>query len=234
MPIVQMPSPGLKPKPLLDDVLTHLPSTDIQLFARGQEIYGPGNDLSCLGLVIQGRVKLLRLTESGVPVAVNVYHAGELFGESALLSLARRMRDGEQALAVDASKVMMWAAPEIAGLIEADPKLAVTLMHVVAYRCQEFKDRLESLSVEDTAHRLGRALLDFADRQGGSGNGAVTIAPLTHELLSQYVGTSREIISHHMSTLRANGFIVYSRQGILVQRDMLRTWLSRKNLQLQR
>jgi len=48
---------------------------------------------------------------------------------------------------------------------------------------------------------------------------------LTHELLSQYVGTSREIITHYMNQFRRDGYLRYSRKGILLHRDAMRDWL---------
>lgn len=221
MPVVPITEPG--PKPLLEQVLALLPCPDIQTFARGEQIYGPGNDARSICLLTEGRVKLLRLTELGVAVVVDIYHAGDLFGESALLGAPR---EDEQALAVEPARIMAWSAAEIANIIAGEPRLAVVLMQVIVKRSLDFKSRLESLCGEDTSHRLGRALVDFADRsRDAAGNTAVTIAPLTHELLAQYVGTSREIISHHMSKLQRNGYIGYSRKGILVYRDSLRDWL---------
>jgi CRP-like cAMP-binding protein len=217
-----MPPNAPEPRPLLEEVLAYLPCSDIHSFSRGEQVYGPGNDPGCICLLIDGRVKLLRLTESGVTVAVDIYQAGDLFGESALLSAPR---DEEQALAVEPAKVMAWAAAEIANLITGEPRLGVALMQVVVKRSLDFKSRLESLSAEDTSHRLGRALVDFADRSRAAAGTDVTIGPLTHELLAQYLGTSREIISHHMGTLRRNGYIGYSRKGILVHRDSLKGWL---------
>ncbi len=50
--------------------------------------------------------------------------------------------------------------------------------------------------------------------------------PLTHELLSQYVGTSREIVTHCMNQFRREHCVHYSRKdGILVYRDALKEWL---------
>jgi hypothetical protein len=54
----------------------------------------------------------------------------------------------------------------------------------------------------------------------------VQIMPFTHELLSQYVGTSREIITLYMNQFRRDGYLDYSRQGILLHGDALRAWPS--------
>jgi len=57
------------------------------------------------------------------------------------------------------------------------------------------------------------------------GNGSIQMAALTHELLSQYVGTSREIITLHMNDFRKRGLLHYSRKGITLHRDAFQTWL---------
>jgi CRP-like cAMP-binding protein len=49
--------------------------------------------------------------------------------------------------------------------------------------------------------------------------------PLTHVLLSRYVGTSREIINHYMNRFRKQGYVSYSRRGIVLYGDTLRTVL---------
>lgn len=212
-------------KSLPDDALAYLPRSDTQEFAKGGQIYGPGESTGNLYLVIEGRVKVCRTNQWGVTVVVDIYQPDDFFGESALLNTPR---EGEEATSLEATKVMTWSAADIETLIEAEPRLAVALMQVVVKRCSDFKNRLESFSLESTSHRLGRALLNFAERLGSaSEDGAITIAPLTHELLAQYVGTSREIVSHQMSEFRSRGYIRYSRKGITIQ-DGLRTWLFAK------
>jgi CRP-like cAMP-binding protein len=51
------------------------------------------------------------------------------------------------------------------------------------------------------------------------------MGPLTHELLSQYIGTSREIVTLRMKQFRRRGYLQYSRKGIILYRDLLREWL---------
>ena len=53
----------------------------------------------------------------------------------------------------------------------------------------------------------------------------VQMIPFTHELLSQYVGTSREIVTHYMNQFRRQGYLRYSRKGIILYRDAFREWL---------
>jgi len=50
-------------------------------------------------------------------------------------------------------------------------------------------------------------------------------APLTHELLSEDIGTTREIVRHYMNQFRKHGYLQYSRKGIVLHRDAFHNWL---------
>jgi len=52
--------------------------------------------------------------------------------------------------------------------------------------------------------------------------GPVWMMPLTHQMLSRYIGTSREIVSHHMNRFRRHGYVDYSRRGISLHLDTLK------------
>jgi hypothetical protein len=57
-------------------------------------------------------------------------------------------------------------------------------------------------------------------------DGTVSMPPFTHELLAQYVGTSREIVTHYMSQFRREGLLRYSRAAIAIHRAALIVWLN--------
>jgi CRP-like cAMP-binding protein len=93
-------------------------------------------------------------------------------------------------------------------------------------RAIDFGHRIESFSVDNIARRLARALIRFSERLGTpEADGSIRMAPFTHELLAQYVGTSREIVTHYMNQFRRQGCLKYSRKGISLQRDAFKDWL---------
>ena len=106
------------------------------------------------------------------------------------------------------------------------PELMIALLQMVVHRSMDFGTRIENFSRDNIARRLAKALVRFSGRLGRTKeDGSVVMVPLTHDLLSGYVGTSREIVTHYMNQFRRDGFLEYSRQAILLRQDRLREWL---------
>jgi hypothetical protein len=79
--------------------------------------------------------------------------------------------------------------------------------------------------------RLARSLVRLAERLGTpQEDGSVRMIPLTHELLSQYVGTSREVVTQYMNQFRREGYLRYSRNGIVLYRAPLRAYVADQGL----
>jgi CRP/FNR family transcriptional regulator len=214
---------ALAPQRALEDPLAHLPCSSILEYRKGQSVYNQDQPSTAIYLVIEGKVKVSRLADDGRQVVVDIYQPDEFFGESAFVGNAPR---AEQATALDNSKLMAWGTSEIEDVIMKRPRLAVALVQIFVQRTMEFADRIESFSADNIAQRLIRALLRFSDRLGNRReDGAVSMGPFTHELLSQYVGTSREIVTHYMNQFRHMGHLEYSRKGIVLYREVMRDWL---------
>jgi len=192
-------------------------------FRKGQTIYNQDQPSTSIYLVIDGKVKVSRLADDGHQVVVDIYQPDEFFGESGFLNLAHR---SEQATALETTKLMAWSAAEIEEIVMKRPRLAVALLQILVQRMIDFTKRIESFSVDNISQRLARSLIRFSERLGSpEEDGSVRMVPFTHELLSQYVGTSREIVTHYMNQFRRQGYLKYSRKGIFLYRDAMREWL---------
>ena len=210
------------PKPL-EDPLAHLPCSTIVEYRKGQIIYSQDQPSTTLYLVIDGKVKVSRVADDGHQVVVDIYQSDEFFGESAFLNLPHRC---EQATALDNTKLMTWTTAEIEDIATKRPRLAVALLQILVQRTVDFTHRIESFSLDNIARRLARSLIRFSERLGvEEPDGCMRMAPVTHELLSQYVGTSREIVTHYMNQFRRQGYLRYSRKGIILYRDAFKDWL---------
>ena len=210
----------LAPQKALEDPLAHLPCSRIVEYKKGQMIYNQDQPSTSIFLIIEGRIKVHRLADDGHQVVVDIYQHDEFFGESALLSLPHRC---EQATALENTKLMAWSTAEIEDIIMKRPRLSVALLQILVQRTIDFTHRIESFSVDNIARRLARSLIRFSERLGTvEEDGSVRMTSFTHELLSQYVGTSREIVTHYMNQFRRQGYLRYSRKGIILYREAFR------------
>jgi CRP-like cAMP-binding protein len=190
---------------------------------KGQMVYNQDQPSTSIYLIIEGRVKVSRLADDGHQVVVDIYQPDEFFGESALLNLPHRC---EQATALEGTRLMAWTTAEIEDIIMKRPRLSVALLQILVQRTIDFTHRIESFSVDNIARRLARSLIRFSERLGTvEDDGSVRMTPFTHELLSQYVGTSREIVTHYMNQFRRQGYLKYSRKEIILYRDAFKDWL---------
>jgi CRP/FNR family transcriptional regulator len=188
-------------------------------------IYGPDKLSKSMYLVVTGTVGISHIAENGSEVLLEIVRPDELFGESAFLDFSRRP---EQSTAIERAKLMTWAISDIEDLVIKRPRLAVALIQILAQRNAEFTRRIESLAVDSVERRLARSLLHFSERLGSlEVDGSVRMMPFTHEMLSRYVGTTREVITQYMNQFRKRGFLTYSRQGIRLYRDALSTVFDR-------
>ncbi len=95
----------LTPQKPLEDPLAHLPCSSIVRYRKGQMIYSQDQPSTGIFLVIDGKVKVSRLSGEGHQVVVDIYQSDEFFGESAFLNLPHRC---EQAVALESAKLMTW------------------------------------------------------------------------------------------------------------------------------
>jgi len=213
----------LSPSREMEDALMYLPRKGVTDHRRSQIIFDEHQPSRGLHLVVQGRVKVTIPVDHGTESVVDIFSTDDFFGESSLLGPARYV---ERALALDNVTLMSWSVAEIEEQVERQPRLGIALLQMLVKRGLDCEQRLESFALDKTPERVVRALLRFADRLGSrTEDGSVMIPPLTHHVISEYVGTSREMVTFQMNQLRVKGYVRYSRRGIQVYSDALREHL---------
>jgi len=211
-----------KPYAAPEDPSRYLPWSPIAEYRKRQVIYNQNEPSTNIYLILHGKVKLFRLVKDGRQLLVNMYQTDEFFGESAL-SLSQRP---EGAVALENTKLMSWSISVVEELARRQPRLGIAFAQMLARRTAEFKQRIESFSANNVAPRLVRCLIRLSERLGDpQEDGSVRMLPFTHELLSEDIGTSREIVTHYMNQFRKQGYLQYSRRGIVLHPDAFDAWL---------
>lgn len=207
----------------MEDLLAYLPRSTIVQYTKGQIVYNPERPPTGLYLVIGGKIKVSRLADNGDQVVVDIYHTDEFFGESALINVGYQ---AEQATVLDKAPLMTWTASEIENMVRMRPRLGLAILQMLVQRAVGFSQRIEIFSSGNIARRLAWSLIRFSERLGmPEDDGAVRMDPLTQQLLAEYVGTSREVLSQYMRQFQGQGYLRYSRKYIVVYPDAFKEWL---------
>jgi CRP/FNR family transcriptional regulator len=215
-----------RPPREMEDALMYLPRKGVTDYRKGQIIFDEDQPFPGLHLVVQGRVKVTMPADRGTEIVVDIFTTDDFFGESSLLGESEYT---ERSQALDSVALMSWTSREIQEQLERQPVLGIALVQLMAKRSLDLAERLQSFALDKASERVVRSLLHFADRLGNrSEDGSIQIPPLTHQVIAEYVGTSREIVTFQMNCLRQKGCLQYSRRGIQVYTQPLREHLSPK------
>jgi CRP-like cAMP-binding protein len=198
----------------LEDALMYLPRKSLVTYRKGQTIFDESHPPVGLYLVVDGRVVVTASLDDGSETVIDIFGADDFLGENSLLGSIHHSR---RARALDDVSMMSWTTREIEEQSERQPKLAIALLQMLVKRGLDYQVRLQSFALDKTPERVVRCLLGFAGRMGTpTQDDRIDIPPMTHQVIAQYVGTTREIISLQMNQLRHRGVLRYSRKGIQI------------------
>jgi CRP-like cAMP-binding protein len=205
------------------DPLEYLPRGSIVEVLRGEDLYREHQPASALYMLTRGRVAISLLSGTGRAIVVDLCAPEQFFGFNSLLYADRY---AERATALEASVAMWWAAEEIERLVQKQPSLGIALIHTALQRKERLTGRLVAMASGSTVERVAHLLLTLADDCGESGtDGWMRIPAITHQMLADCVGTSREVVTTTMNQLRRQGYLSYSRKVITLSSDALRDLL---------
>ena len=216
-------------RPTQDDPLTYLPRKPLLEFAKGRVIYDHQQPNHYLYVVILGRVKVVTTSDDGGQTVGRIVCSDGLFGESCLVG---SQPGSESAVPLDNATLMGWSRAEIEQQVEREPRLGLALSQYMVRQCMELQERIESMAVYKTPVRVLLALAQLSEDLGSpTADGSIRIASLTHHTLSEFVGTSREIVTFQMNRLRRLGVLRYTRKYIDVSPHALQEVLQQEGIQ---
>lgn len=150
-------------------------------------------------VLLDGWVKLYRLTEDGAQTLVSVVAPGETFAEAAVFASARFPVCAE---AVGAATVLVVGQREVTTALAADPQIALAMLASLSGRLRHLVDRIENLQVRSAPQRLAHFILHCCPETSGF---ARVDLPFAKTLVAQRLGMRPETLSRSLTVLRRYG-----------------------------
>lgn len=211
---IKIPAPAKLPS--LRDVFDRYPLVSRVRFDAQQWVYATGDDDDSLYLIDAGQVKLSIASAEGKDCLLAIYGAGEIFGESCFGRTHKRV---ETATSMQGCVVRRVPRQEFLATVEKSGALESLLQHL-ADRLDDRQMAVFDLITNDSEQRLAKVLLTFAERLGSPDGPYLRLDQrISHEELSQIVGTTRPRITAFMQRFRNLGLIDKASREIRVHRQ---------------
>jgi CRP/FNR family transcriptional regulator len=180
-------------------------------YAKGQLIFSEGDDGDGFYVVVEGQVKIFKLSADGKEHILHIFAAGQTFGEVPVFA-------GEHfpanAGAIGDSFVLFFPRAAFLSLLKKNPGLSLKLLADLSLKLREFTVQIENLSLKEMPARLAGYLLYLAEEQGRRDRVSLTISK---GQLASLLGTIPETLSRVFAKLSSQGLIrVEGRRIILL------------------
>lgn len=195
--------------------------------AKHQAVYMSGDAAELVYFIESGRVKLLMLSPEGKECLLAIYTSGDVFGELCLAGTGPRQ---ETATAMEDTTLKRIRLSRFFCHLNQNA-LVEGFVDYLAARVADQQHVIANLITHDSERRLGMTLLLLAHKLGQphSCNTRIELK-ITHEELSQMVGTTRPRITKFMRGFRRLDLIEITPDHFLIVKERkLSEYLARQD-----
>ncbi|MDF2927380.1 MAG: Crp/Fnr family transcriptional regulator [Paenibacillaceae bacterium] len=174
-------------------------SCQVVHFRNKQLIYDELRFRQELGIVLEGKVEVLKILDSGKKVILNTLAPGGIFGVSAVFSDEREFVTTLQARSN--ARVLFLGEALLLELFERDKQVLIHYLQFVNRRIRFLNRRVECFAHEQIALRLMVFLRQLQEEQNGS---ECVHLPFSRTQLADYLGVSRGSLYRTLKNLEKN------------------------------
>ena len=160
---------------------------------------------STMFIILDGRVKISRISEEGREVILSILSEGDFFGEMSILDGQTRSAN---VVTLQDSEILVIHRQDFLRMLHDYPQIAINLLKELAHRLRRSDSQIKSLSLQNATGKVASTLLRIADDSGKIYMGQVEIPRLPPQQdLANMAGTSRETISRVLKALEKKGYL---------------------------
>ena len=196
------------PEPVIDRLGSYMKARKVP---RGTNIFSKGDPGTGLLGILAGAVKISVASAEGKDAVLNILHAGEIFGEIALLDGQPRTAD---ASAMSDCELVVIERRDFVPFLHDHPEVMLKLIEILCSRLRRTSEQVEDVTFLNLPTRLAKTLLQLtAGGEASARKGKVTI---TQREISDIIGRSRESTNKQLRAWSKRGWIKLERGGVTV------------------
>ena len=183
-------------------------------YDKGQTLFSEGDKTTGFFVIIDGRVKIYKVSSEGKEQILHIFEAGQSFGEVTVFT-GKQMPANAQTLAK--SHLLLFARSAFVDLVTSNTSLALNLLGIMSKKLRQFAAQIENLSLKEIPARLASYLIYLAEEQGSED---AVVLNVSKGQLASLLGTIPETLSRIFSKLSGQNLIrVEGPKIILMDRE---------------
>ncbi|WP_114962634.1 Crp/Fnr family transcriptional regulator [Tritonibacter mobilis] len=180
----------------------------------GTEVFHEGHDAERFYLLLDGYIRVVKVTPTGEQIIALHISPGQLFGIAPALS-----RDTYPATAISVveSIALSWPVRLWADFTARYQGFATESYKTLGERLGEMQSRITELATQAVEQRIATALLRLVNQSGRKTQQGIEIAfPITRLNISEMTGTTLHTVSRLLSAWERDGIVASRRKHIVI------------------
>jgi CRP-like cAMP-binding protein len=190
-----------------------------KIHAKGQDIFEMGDKANAFYIILEGWVKLYRVSKDGEEVIIHVFGPGESFAEAAVFNDTKTYPVSAQTL--DDTTLVEIPRSFFVQKIEEDSNFALRMLGAIAARQHYLVQQLEQVTTRTAPQRIGAFILRFCQKEKcGKDEWAVNL-PYDKSVISSRMNIKPETFSRALAKLSPYGVEVHNKKIIITDINSL-------------
>ncbi|MDB5571657.1 MAG: Crp/Fnr family transcriptional regulator [Hyphomicrobiales bacterium] len=174
-------------------------------YVKGDTIVRQGEKAQWVMVVLEGYVKLTRLSANGEETLIHIFGRGETFAESVAVLGDNHTTTAE---ATGPTRIVRMPAHVVAQAAREAPELALAILSESSAKIWALMDEIEALKAQTADQRVLRFLLSLCPPGHGA---AETRLPYTKGVIAASLGLKQETLSRSFARLKTVGVEIEGR-----------------------
>jgi CRP/FNR family transcriptional regulator len=189
--------------------------TYTNIYPAGTLLYAEGETPRGLFILCAGAVKLTISSGTGKTLITRVVEPGDALGLTSVLSGNKYKTSAETTAH---SQLKFIKREDFIRFTDEHRAVSLNIARQLVEECESDADQIRNLGLANSAaERLAQLLLSWCEETGRpSASGFRIAVPMTHEEISQMIGTSRETVTRLLKTFREKRLITVRGSSITI------------------
>jgi len=187
--------------------------TEISVRKKGL-IYSAGDTAGTVYILKEGRIRIIRYSEDGRELTVDILEPGDIFGELTMAGEEERETD---AVAMEDSFICAIKRKDFEDFISKMPNLSLSITKWMGLRLRKIETRFNDIIFQDVRTRLITIFKDLSEKYGvPASNGRKIAIHLSHKEIASLIGATRETVTLELNNLKRSGEILIDGKYIIL------------------